>query len=205
MFQNMTAIQFLQQGGVVLLILSICSVISISVIIERLFVYITMTRGIKTFTPKLLLKLKNFQIDEALVLCDQEDTAFAEMLSAGIKRKGRSKDMIEDAMQRTSLRLFRALEKRLAILASLGATTPFIGLLGTVIGIIKTFQALSFTDAYSPGVVSAGIAEALLNTAAGLFVAIPAVIAYNYFTHKNQVVLREVEAISSEVIELVME
>lgn len=205
MFQNLTIFQFMQQGGIVLLILSICSVVSIAVILERLFVYRLQVRNINKFVPKLIHRLKKRAFDDCITICKESGSPVGEMMMAAIERKGRSKDIIEDAIKRSGLKLFRLLEKRLAILATLGATTPFIGLFGTVIGIMKTFQALSFTDSYSPGVVSAGISEALLNTAAGLFVAIPAVVGYNYFSHKNQVLLREVEAISSEVTELVME
>ena len=102
---------------------------------------------------------------------------------------------------RSVLKILVVLEHKLNFIATVGSTTPFIGLFGTVFGIIKTFLGMSYAHGYSPTVVTSGIAEALLNTAAGLFVAIPAVVAYNYFSYQIRVFLRDAEITISEMIE----
>ena len=94
------------------------------------------------------------------------------------------------------------LQRRLTVLGTLGSITPFIGLFGTVIGVMHAFKDLAGSTAAAGGasVVAAGIAEALINTAAGLFVAIPAVIAYNYFLSKTNYFAKELENIADEII-----
>ena len=94
------------------------------------------------------------------------------------------------------------LQRRLSILGTLGSITPFIGLFGTVIGVMHAFKDLAANTAAAGGasVVAAGIAEALVNTAAGLFVAIPAVIAYNYFLSKTTYFAQELESVAQDFI-----
>jgi len=94
------------------------------------------------------------------------------------------------------------LQRRLSVLGTLGSITPFIGLFGTVIGVMHAFKDLASNTAANAGasVVAAGIAEALINTAAGLFVAIPAVIAYNYFLSKTDYFAKELENAANEFI-----
>ncbi|OGH95604.1 MAG: hypothetical protein A2X43_09950 [Candidatus Margulisbacteria bacterium GWD2_39_127] len=205
MFQNMSIMEFLQQGGYVLLLLSICSVVSFSVMLERFIVMVNLKSKTKKFIPPLIFKLKKHKYDEALAMCEENMSVVGNLFLSAIERKDKQKIVIEEAMQRNGAKLALYLEKRLSILATLGSISPFIGLFGTVVGIIKTFHSLSLTDAYSSNLVSNGIAEALINTAAGLFVAIPAVIAFNYFTHKIQLFLKELEIASSEAIELLTE
>ncbi|MDZ7343353.1 MAG: MotA/TolQ/ExbB proton channel family protein, partial [candidate division KSB1 bacterium] len=91
------------------------------------------------------------------------------------------------------------LERYLSILGTMGNIAPFIGLLGTVIGIIRAFHDLAVSGSGGPSVVSAGIAEALITTAAGLVVAIPAVIAYNYFLRRVGTIMSEIEAATKKV------
>ena len=95
----------------------------------------------------------------------------------------------------------RLLEKYVPILGTIAGTAPFVGLLGTVIGIIKAFHDISVNVGGGPEVVSAGIAEALITTAFGLVVAIPAVMAFNYFIHKVQKVAEEIDLAAYELIE----
>ncbi|MFA6788675.1 MAG: MotA/TolQ/ExbB proton channel family protein [Arcobacteraceae bacterium] len=94
----------------------------------------------------------------------------------------------------TPIQIRIALEKRLGILATFGNNAPFIGLFGTVLGVINAFHALSNGNDFKVNVVMGGISEALVATAAGLFVAIPCVIAYNYFVRKIKMTLLEIEA-----------
>jgi biopolymer transport protein ExbB/TolQ len=100
---------------------------------------------------------------------------------------------MENSMQRTLNYEAERMQKYLGILGSVGSVTPFIGLFGTVLGIIKAFRDLAMAQGAGPSVVASGIAEALVATAMGLFVAIPAVIAYNFF-------VRSIDNMETEVI-----
>jgi biopolymer transport protein TolQ len=110
---------------------------------------------------------------------------------------------IQRALQRASAAELTAVEKSMSWLATTGAVTPFIGLLGTVVGIISAFQGLGFEKTASIQAVAPGIAEALIATAAGLFAAIPAVIAYNQFISKIKNIATEIDDFSSEFLNLV--
>jgi biopolymer transport protein TolQ len=95
------------------------------------------------------------------------------------------------------------LERSMSWLATTGSVTPFIGLLGTVVGIIDAFQGLGFEKTASIQAVAPGIAEALVTTAAGLFAAIPAVIGYNQFIHRIREVASEMDDFSTELLNMV--
>ena len=112
----------------------------------------------------------------------------------------RAAAVAREAMQRTTAVEIDRLEERLTSLATLGNISPFVGLFGTVIGIMRAFEAISRTGSGGLASVSAGIAEALVATAAGLFVAIPAVTAYNYFVGRVKSCVTEMDGASSELL-----
>ena len=105
-----------------------------------------------------------------------------------------------EAMQRATAGEIERLEQRLTALATLGNISPFVGLFGTVIGIMRSFEAISRTGSGGLASVSAGIAEALVATAAGLFVAIPAVTAYNHFVSRVKMCATEMDGAASELM-----
>ena len=205
MFQNMSIPAILLGGGPVFILLIGFSVFSIAVMIERYTAFQSLQKKTRLFQSLLLEKLKTNKVSEALDLCKLNGSPVADIFIAAIERKGKSREVIEEAIQRKGIKLGLYLEKRLIILATTGSITPFVGLFGTVLGIINAFKSISLAESFSPSLVANGIAEALLNTAAGLFVAIPAVIAYNVFTRSAQNFLKEMEAVSSEVVELLTE
>ena len=110
---------------------------------------------------------------------------------------------VQRALQRASAAELSLVEKGLSWLATTGAVTPFIGLLGTVVGIISAFEGLGLEKTASIQAVAPGIADALVATAAGLFAAIPAVIAYNQFIVKMKTIAAEMDDFSSEFLNLV--
>ncbi len=197
----MTLLQFIMQGGAVLLVLCVCSVFSFAVILDRLYIILTTRRQAKKLTAAIMMKIKKQKIDDAISLCEKETTLIHQLFGTILIRRGQPKADIEEAAQRNGMKLSLFLEERLGVLATMGSITPFIGLFGTVIGIIKTFLGISFTQSYAASMVTSGIAEALLNTAAGLLVAVPAVMTYNYFLHTVQKMMKELEITCSEMIE----
>ena len=124
------------------------------------------------------------------------------LLTCLCKERNRSREDIEKLAASTIDFETAKLQRRLSILGTLGSITPFIGLFGTVIGVMHAFKDLAANTAAAGGasVVAAGIAEALVNTAAGLFVAIPAVIAYNYFLSKTTYFAQELDAVAQDFI-----
>ncbi|MBI4668634.1 MAG: MotA/TolQ/ExbB proton channel family protein [Elusimicrobia bacterium] len=176
-----------------LVILLACSVAVVAFTAERWFFFRKISAGTEAFIGAALDLLEQEKFEEALSLCRKTPGPLAAIIETAVDNRDRPKEHFEKLIsaKRLELRLF--LEKNLGILGTLGNTAPFIGLFGTVIGIIKAFQDLAHSGSAGPSVVAAGIAEALVATAGGLAVAIPAVISYNYFLRKvkNTVVAME--------------
>ncbi|MDR0292022.1 MAG: MotA/TolQ/ExbB proton channel family protein [Elusimicrobium sp.] len=204
-FSNMSNVsELLRAGGPVLIILLILSIFSIAVILERFFTLrkqISMSRKLINYA-KFQLKSGNItKIQEALGRDIAKGTPAERILSI-IFNSGKKGVLLETAVNDAIDWEITQLHKKLPILATLGSTTPFIGLFGTILGVMRAFSDLASMSAASagPSVVAKGIAEALINTAAGLFVAVPAVVAYNYFTSQINYFERELENIASEII-----
>jgi biopolymer transport protein ExbB/TolQ len=147
------------------------------------------------------------RLPEALALCERGGGHLAAVLGAGLRelldpRLGGSAAALtaREAMQRATAAEIERLERRLPSLATLGNISPFVGLFGTVIGVMRAFEAISRTGSGGLATVSAGIAEALVATAAGLFVAIPAVSGYNHFVSKVKAAATEMDAAASELL-----
>jgi len=167
------------------------SVVSVAVIIERFMVLKAKNKdqGVKTKVD-LLLQNGGRNLDEAL---RSDESAAAEVARAALHNyKGCGID-VEDSIALAVTEERLVLEKRLVILATVGANAPFLGLLGTVLGIIHAFYNLSLHIKAGPEAVMGGISEALVTTALGLFVAIPAAVAYNYFLRRIKIIMVNAE------------
>lgn len=191
---NENLLELLMKGGFTIFILALASIFSLKVIIEKLIQF----KGIKTKYNEDLLtqiaeKLEAKSLKEAISVCKNYKVSslgfkvaspLANVMKYVLEHLHLSKeDLTETAYNKLDQEITK-LENGLGVLATLGAISPFIGLFGTVVGIIKSFSALSLTDTSNYAHVMSGIAEALIATAAGLFVAVPAVMFYNYFTKR---------------------
>ena len=192
MFENFDWIHAMRTSPVMLVILA-CSIITFGFAVERA-IYFWKRRG----SPDLLIaqalvKARNGHADEAagtLVAAPHPGGAVAAQV---LENAHRSDDVIEERMQIALSEQRLLFERNLGVLGTMGNTAPLIGLLGTVWGIMRAFHDLASTGSAGPSVVAAGIAEALFTTAAGLVVAVPAVMLYNHFTRRTNVLLTEAE------------
>ncbi len=197
------------------LVLVIMSIYSIGTMIERAWAFSKARKQSKAYAPQVAKLLKDNKIDDAIKVSQKKDFKFshlAKVLLAGLQEytyQQESTDTNRDemleaahrAIERSTAVNMNDLKKGLAGLASIGATAPFVGLFGTVVGIINAFQGMALTGSGGIGAVSAGIAEALVCTAFGLFVAVPAVWAFNYFTTKVEGFSVEMDNSASELID----
>jgi biopolymer transport protein ExbB len=183
-----------------LIILVFCSVLSFTFMIERWF-YFRKARGssddILSHVHKLL---ESGKTDQAAAYCQKNTSAVAQVVHYGLIHSGRPRRDLDELLGSKRLEERMKLEKWLAVLGTLGNIAPFIGLFGTVIGIIKAFSDLALSGGGGPSVVAKGIAEALVSTAGGLVVAIPAVIIYNYFMRRVKGISAEMEVASTRLI-----
>jgi biopolymer transport protein ExbB/biopolymer transport protein TolQ len=196
----------------VVVVLVIMSVWSISVMIERFLTYRAARKQSMAFAPAVSEALKTGNIGEAIDLAEQhEKSHLAKVLVAGLLefRAHQTSDAIpgetieasKRALQRATAILIEELKKGLGGLATIGATAPFVGLFGTTVGIINAFQGMTAGETTGLAAVAGGISEALVATAMGLFVAVPAVWMYNYFTTKIDSFVVEMDNSSSELID----
>ena len=185
-----------------LIILGFCSLLSVTFMIER-WIYFRRAeaRGdeILSHVHKLLEAGKT---DQATGYCQKHPAAVSQVIHYGLLHSGRPRRDLEELMGTKQKEERLKLERFLGILGTLGNIAPFIGLFGTVIGIIKAFRDLALAGGGGPSVVAKGIAEALVATAAGLLVAIPAVIIYNYFMRKVKHIAVEMEVASTRLLVL---
>ena len=195
----------------VVIILFIMSAWSIGVMIDRWMAFNSARKQSRMFAPAVAGALREGKIEEAIRVAERHKKShLAKVVTAGLqefKAHGESADIPGEDIEASKRALERAeaivhaeLKRGLGGLATIGSTAPF-GLLGTVVGIINAFQGISAQKATGLGAVAGGISEALVTTAVGLFVAIPAVMMFNYFTNKVEAFDVEMDNSSSELID----
>jgi biopolymer transport protein ExbB/TolQ len=171
----------------ILWLLIVLSIVSIAIMIERLFFFSKMRIDFQSFSRALVKSLIDNDIESAKRLCESKMSLESQVVLRGLSYREKGVKAMEESMEGFLIGEKQVLDRGLMILGTLGNNAPFIGLFGTVIGIIMAFNDLASNPAGGPSVVMAGISEALVATAVGLIVAIPAVIAYNGF---NRIVKR---------------
>jgi biopolymer transport protein ExbB/TolQ len=199
--------------GVVLIIMSM---ISFGVAIERIYTFTQARKQSKLYAPQVAKHLKEGRLKDAIAISGSKNYRYshlAKVVLAGLQEYQFQQeaggnlsredlvDTVRRAIQRASALTANDLKKGIAALATIGATALFVGLLGTVVGIITAFQGIAATGSGGLGAVSAGIAEALVETALGLLVAIPAVWFYNYLTGRIEYFNVEMDNSSSELVD----
>lgn len=175
------------------------SVLSVAVMVERAL-FLSNTADTDALGRELTALLKNRDLKGARKALDRRRDPAAAVAAAGIDSYDRGSEAAGEAMAGMKSRLRIDMEKHLGVLGTLGNNAPFIGLFGTVLGIIKAFADLSRNQAGGAAAVMSGISEALVATAVGLMVAIPAVIAFNFFQGKVRRAMARVDAIAHVVL-----
>ena len=204
MFQGKTVWEIFQIGGFTMYILLFCSFISITILLERLLYYRKLSKTGRTeFMNKIKRALKNGHLERAMEICKDASAPFSNVIHSGLELHGRHEREISNAMEREITIETAKLERYTSIVATIGNTAVYIGLFGTVLGIIRAFHDIASAGAGGMAIVIGGVAEALVCTATGLFVAIPAVVAYNYFTKRVERFIDDMELCASELIDLI--
>ncbi|MBK7207685.1 MAG: MotA/TolQ/ExbB proton channel family protein [Elusimicrobia bacterium] len=183
-------------GGWVIWLLMLASVLTLAVIVERAIVLRRERRAFDGVRVGLRAALNDGDLRRAADLAGGSTTVAASVLSAGLARPAVGPAAVEERLAAARIDGRYRLERRLWVLGTLGNNAPFVGLFGTVLGVIRAFADLAGNAGAGPEVVMAGLSEALVATAVGLLVAIPAVMAYNYFLKRAGEYLAETDALS---------
>lgn len=186
----------LMGGTWVLALLIVLSIASVAVMLERILTYRRGRFDEDAFISEIEPLLAQGGWAAAAARCEDDTGYEPKVLLAGLRQVHRGKEAAEEAMEGERIRLGQRLERHLGFLGTLGANAPFIGLFGTVLGIIHAFKDLALTEGGGGPAVMSGIAEALVATAVGLLVAIPAVVMYNYFHRRLHLILERSQRLS---------
>ena len=198
-------------GGAVMVCLALLSIFSVGMIVDKHRRFRSASRQSEKFKPEFKKFLHGGDVQDLIEAGRQHQNSYvAQVVSAGIieydgvRQSGRdpvaSLELVTSALRDSMSETLIQLKRGLGFLATIGSTAPFIGLFGTVVGIINAFRSIAATGSGGMSVVSGGIAEALVSTALGIFVAIPAVVAFNHFTGKIETFHVEMNRASSQLV-----
>lgn len=193
----------LQHGGVTLAILFFCSVFLIAIVIERLYFFRKERVNKELLITHLSSLLSQRDFSSAVNICNENPGFLTRVINEALKRHNSTSQKQEDAMKIAILEENSSMEKFIPSIGTTAVIAPFIGLFGTVLGIIRAFEDIAKNRSTGPEVVSRGVAEALVATAAGLLVAIVAVIFFNYFKNRIKQINLDLSITASKIIELI--
>ncbi len=195
-------IRLFERGGPVFVLLGLTSVVCLTLIIER---FIALRRS--RILPARLVNevdslVSNKKVSEALTLCRSNESSVARVLVAGLSDLSLSKDELDENVEMVGKRESSVLERNLDFLGTLAAVGPLLGLFGTVTGMIRTFSVVGVVGVGDPIKLAGGIGEALLNTAAGMAVGIPALVFQHYFYHRVDRYILDMEEFAQRMLKV---
>lgn len=198
--------QYFIEGGMMMWLLGALSILGLGTILERTAYFLKNERDLKSnFKDEIIRLVKKGEEEDAINLCERTNNSVSRTVKSILLAYRYENDLYESKeklMKEKALEQIENLEKRLSILGIVSYISPMAGLLGTVLGMIKSFKAIALQGAGDPNVVANGISEALITTAAGLLIAIPAIIAYNLFNRKADKIMMEIEKTSTALINI---
>jgi biopolymer transport protein ExbB len=196
-------IDLIIKGGIFMYPIIFCSILALALFLERLWVLRRKHIIPENFIQQVGELLKKQKISEAILLCQRDMSSIAKIFLAGLKNTQKGMWLVKEAIEERGGREAIILEKNVDILSTIANLTPLLGLLGTVSGMIKTFNAISAQGVANPAPLAGGIAEALITTAAGLCIAIPTLVCYRFLKDKAGSLIFEMEENSIKLVELI--
>ena len=195
-----TAWEFLIKGGIVMIPLAFSSLIGLAIVIEKFY----SLRRSKVIAPEIVAVLENIKSDDdlqlAISICNQHQGPFSNLIMTVLRNTTLSKADLKELVQETGRQEVRTLGRGLVALETIAGIAPLLGLLGTVIGILKVFRVISEIGTGQAAALSGGLSEALITTIIGLSIGIPALVFYNYLSDKAENLILDIEKYSSGLI-----
>lgn len=200
-----TLLAELIHGGPTMAVIGVCSLLALAVAAERVIASWGVIAQARQLAEQVSKSLLRGDVAQARVLCERSRALMGDVFLAGFARHGQGATDFEAAVERERVALILKLKSHLWLLGTLGTISPFVGLFGTVMGIRSAFDAMVKAGTGGFVVVASGISEALVTTAAGIFVAVEAVVLYNFFQARLGRVSAEIKLVSDEFVELLKE
>jgi len=199
---QITVMELLFKGGFMMIPILVLFVITIYILIEKILIINRESKSPNGFTDEIISRVKNDDINGAILVCNDTNNPVSRMILKGLNKLNTSLKNIESSIENVGKIEIYNLEKNLSLLATISGAAPMIGFLGTVTGMIQAFISIAEEEgAVSPKLLSSGIYEAMLTTAAGLFVGIVAYLSYNYLVSRVEKLIHKMEYTTIEFIE----
>ena len=198
-------LHYLEVGGPILWVFVIISIGAFAVVLERIVFFARNEKNVgSNFRDEILSLVANKKIDEAIALCDTKKSCVASAVKKFLQKAPRGIDVqdYEFILKEITIKETSPYESRLNLLASVISISPMLGLLGTVTGMIRAFTNISKYGTGDAAIVADGIAEALLTTAAGLMIAIPVIVVYNYLNRRLEKMENEIDDVVTNIINI---
>lgn len=194
--------EIIKAGGWIMLPILACSVLTLGILIERFW----MLRSARVLPPKLVSQIwewvRSDELDQTRIDAVHDSSPLGRILAAGLLNRNYSRDIMKENIEDTGRHVAHELERFIEGLGTIAAITPLLGLLGTVLGMIKVFTVITTSGVGSPGELAGGISQALITTAAGLSVAIPALIFHRIFRAKVETLVVGMEEESRKLVDV---
>ena len=191
------------KGGILMYPIALGSIIAVGIFLERTWVL----RRRRVLPRDFLIEVEDLVMrrkrPEAINLCKRDNSSIAHVIRVGIENYGKKRDVIKEKIEEVGRREAASLERYINVIGTIASISPLLGLLGTVSGMIKSFNIISIQGVADPASLAGGISEALITTAAGLVVAIPTYVIYRYLMNKADALILEMEENSIRMVDLV--
>jgi biopolymer transport protein ExbB len=201
---DLQAWQLLVKGGPIMVPIFLCSVIALTLFVEKLLYFASVSTDIADLKGKIFECLKDNKLKNAIVICEQNNSPVAKIMKAGLIRSGAGRAEIKESMEEAGLFEIPKLEKRLNALSTIAHTSLLLGFLGTVVGMAEVFHSIEMRSAsmmpLTIGDLAGGIWQALVTTIFGLCVAIPTFLAYNYCVSRVNDHIVKMERAAAELV-----
>src|SRR5579863_7189356 len=200
--ENMTLTSLLKIS-IVIPVLLVCSVVMVAYALERFVAYLRVGRFDSNASERIKQAIRQGQVKEAIAICNRSGNFISHAVEVALNAANFPREEMESIFALYRMKLQGLLNKHLAIFGTLAFIGPLLGLLGTVLGVIRAFRDLALSGSGGPTIVAAGIAEALIATACGIAVAVTSALLYNFFTARVRSIVTQYDLLSQEVAILV--
>jgi biopolymer transport protein ExbB len=194
-------IAYLSRGGIVMIPLLLCSILGLTIVIEKSF----NLRRRKVMIPEIISVIETISSSEdikmATNICERNSGPFANIILVGLRNTGLTKEEMKEIIIDQGRQEVRTLERGLAVLETIAGIAPLLGLLGTVLGMIKVFTVITTQGTGQASLLAGGISEALITTVTGLVIGIPVLVAFNYFTNRAENFILDIEKYSTHLLQ----
>jgi biopolymer transport protein ExbB len=195
--------EIVKAGGIVMVPIILCSILAVAIILERLWTLREQRVVPGELTDKVWQWVESSTLTDKQILALQQHSPLGRILAAGLANRHRDRNVMLEAIDDAGRHIVHDLERFLNTLGTIAAISPLLGLLGTVTGMMRTFKAITTAGIGNPAAMAGGISEALITTAAGLIVAIPALVAYRYLRGRVDALVIQMEKESLRLVQAI--